>query len=255
MTTLSVAAYLNWNYLYPQYIYPWNNFFRRIQSTPFYAQNELNIITTREVQSPLIIETRPTLVGDLITDTYTNFITNLFPLNQAKVLLANGVKQFVGRYIDKNNLSGLEYQYTYTHITFIPSPAFNSSSTVLVFGLNLGATPNSPVDNKMVFTFSNNSSGTSSLEPAINGSLFIDDTNIVLDNFAPLPTVFGGWSDLDSSKQFFLILGNRIYIVVFLDPSILQSSQLISTNITLNLTARIVESVRTSITTPSLLIG
>jgi hypothetical protein len=248
MSSLSVAAYLNWNYLYPQYIYPWNNFFRRIQNTPFYVQNDINIITTREVQSPLVFHVRPTLIGDDITDTYNNFISVLFPLNKAKTLLSTGVKQFIGRYIDAKNLSGLEYQYTY-NVTLIPTFEYNSSSTVLVFGLNLAATPNSPVDNKIVFTFTKSES--SILEPAISGSLLYNDVQILLENFKALPPVFAGWSDLNPDQQYFLILGNRIYIIVILNNDVIP----LTTNINLSLNVRIVEALRTSVTAPSLLLS
>lgn len=244
MSSVTTAAYLNWNYLYPQYILPWNNFFRRIQNNPFYTQSELNIITTREIQSPLTFDARPTLIGDTSSDTYANFISNLFPLNQSKTLLSTGLKQFIGRYIDSKNLSGLEYQYTY-NTTFIPSTTYNSSSTsILIFGLNLAATPNSPVDNKVVFTFSKTDSNV--LIPAISGTIVIDDTQLVLENFSVLPTI-SSWSDLDSTKQYFFILGNRIYIVVPLDETYTNCY-----NILLSLNVRIVEAVRTSITVPSL---
>lgn len=197
------ALSTNYNYLWPSYSLPWNNFFRPLQSNPYYLQNELNNIEYREVTSPLTFK----------SNTQIDFADDLSPKSIALVSGFNGcdtnisTKVFVGPWFDvKTKINGVQYTYQYDGRFQYTIDDNGSLDSGLVIGLNLAVPP--------TFAYSNSVTGCpidSTCSPFIVNSIYvtitIGDTTVTLANFKP------AYDDVDDGNRF-IILGNRIYLLL-----------------------------------------
>jgi len=235
----SLPAYLNWNYLYPQYSLPWNNFFRNIQSNPFYLQNELNNVEAREIVSPLVFDANSSIAW-VPTGTLGALLPPLSVLQAPiKSISSTSSKTFVGRYINlKDSINGLEYQYVYNMTASIASPVVLDSthtSGVLVIGLNLASGANNLVKNDIVVI----TDGSGGVVTTVQGSITIGDATFSFSNAVPWILTNTPFS---KDEVYYYINGNRIYLAVPLQyAGTVINTSIVSIN---PITSKIVETSR-----------
>lgn len=228
--TPTIVAAAQYNYLWPQYSLPWNNFFGRIRPNPFYLSNTLRNLAVREVQSPLTYDSNAnaTYVNGLTTvPTWSNF-----QRRTSKPIVESATKVFIGRYFDTSiQLNGLEYQYNMTG-THVPIPMQEwTAAGMLVLSINLAnqsLTENLPVYvdtavcdpcKGIVQTSSLNRCQVGSSQnffTTLTGVVTLNGVAVPLVNPLPYtdachtcPTYFEG-----GSNSVYAILGNKLYLGV-----------------------------------------
>lgn len=228
------SAIANYNYLWPSYSLPWNNFFRKISPTPYYVANEISNIEYRELKSPLNFDANPQ--GYAFTPTSTTpDLGCILPTDGSTTVLANASKTFQGTSYDlKSQKAGLTYQYYYTgqivsltNFTNVTQPTTPPSTiSWILLGLNLAVPPTFAVSiqTKYVASTINGCSGApcqlgNSCRVALTGKItaIYDNSPVTYEEEIIKPTPYLNGSvgcSIASSNSHYTIVGNRLYVLV-----------------------------------------
>lgn len=231
------SAIANYNYLWPSYSLPWNNFFRKVSPTPYYVANEISNIEYRELKSPLIFDANPQAYAFNPTTLPSPLdLGCILPTDGSTVLLASASKTFQGTSYDiKSRKAGLTYEYSYAgtivSTTNFNIPAQNPQASVnwVLLGLNLAVPPTFAVSiqTKYAANTTNGCTGApctlgTTCAVALKGQIDLFNNN------APIPIttayIFQPTPYLNSSVgcslvttpqvAHYTIVGNRLYLLV-----------------------------------------
>lgn len=196
------------NYFYPNYVLPWNNFYTKVDANPWYLSNEQRNQTAREVKSPLVFDSNPSII---IQSTHEypepNWKHSLQLSPSGEIVFSRSEKVFAGKHVAAG--AGVSFKYLYQYMgefTCLEDHTRDSEQWVII-QLNLANTKNSHT--QKVTT----ASCIVKDEYKISGFLTADNS-IVIPIVGPHPPSIKHSHD---SNAIFGLYGNRIFIAVKTD--------------------------------------